>query len=362
MKFSRKNFFGFCMMVSTLILCLSLSVFVYGAGVEKVIVDSDMAGDDMDALLLLLQADNVEVLGVTLSPPYEIREAVGALETRTARILRIVEVTGKTDVGVYPGFAEVLISGPAKGILDPVPGEPTEPYTGFAKIKTRDQHAVDFIIETVNANPGEVNIQVWGPWTNIAVAIRKDPTIAGKIKRIYTMGGMFGIGKPGYIWNYGEGGVIKGEGNFWADAEACYIGMHSGIPLTIAPAEFCMWVKLTKEMVDTIVETDTPVAETFKERQESYESRGRTSSTPWDSMAALAMMAPELMKYAEHEIDIVLSGPAYGVTYAVLPYRMYRYSPPNLSTRIGEEPVTARILYDVDLEAFEDLFVKLMTK
>jgi len=362
MKFSRKNCFRFCIMVSALILCLSISIFAYGAEVEKVIIDSDMAGDDMEALLLCLQADNVEVLGVTLSPPYEIKEAVGQLETRTARILRIVEATGQTDVGVYPGFSQVLISGPAKGIITPVPGEATEPYTGFAKIKTRDKHAVDFIIETVNANPGEVSIQVWGPWTNIAVAIRKDPTIAGKIKRIYAMGGLFGIGKPGYIWNYGEGGVMKGEGNFWADAEACYIVWHSGIPLTIAPAEFCMWVKFTKEMVDTIVKAGTPVAETFKERQAALEKSGSTGSTPWDSMSALAMIAPEIMKYAEHQIDIVTSGPAYGVTYVILPNRIYRYSPPNLSTRIGEEPVTARILYDIDIEAFKDLFIKLMTK
>jgi inosine-uridine nucleoside N-ribohydrolase len=51
------------------------------------------------------------------------------------------------------------------------------------------QDAVDFIIETIHRYPHEVTILEIAPPTNLALAIRKDPTIVPLIKKLVTMAG-----------------------------------------------------------------------------------------------------------------------------------------------------------------------------
>ena len=51
-----------------------------------------------------------------------------------------------------------------------------------------DKGAVDFIIETVNANPGEVEIIALGPVTNIALAMDKNPGAMKRVKKYWPMG------------------------------------------------------------------------------------------------------------------------------------------------------------------------------
>ena len=58
------------------------------------------------------------------------------------------------------------------------------PPGGFAKTQAQKESAVDFIIRTVNANPGQITIIAIGPLTNIAIAIRQEPGLAQKIKKI----------------------------------------------------------------------------------------------------------------------------------------------------------------------------------
>src|SRR5690606_8806019 len=58
-----------------------------------------------------------------------------------------------------------------------------------AKQCPEEKHAVDFIIETVKANPGEIELLAIAPLTNIAMALKKDPSIAKEIPHIYIMGG-----------------------------------------------------------------------------------------------------------------------------------------------------------------------------
>ena len=60
---------------------------------------------------------------------------------------------------------------------------------GFAThTKPAKENAVDFIIETIHQFPHEVTILEIAPPTNLALAMRKDPTIVPLIKQIVTMG------------------------------------------------------------------------------------------------------------------------------------------------------------------------------
>jgi inosine-uridine nucleoside N-ribohydrolase len=102
-------------------------------------------------------------------------------------------------------------------------GEPTYPYAYYPAQRDGSSHAdldgidnaVDFIVKTINDNPdNEVTILAIGPLTNIALALRKDPSIAGKVKEIVYMGGSF--------YMKGNSSAVA-EFNWWADPEAAKI-------------------------------------------------------------------------------------------------------------------------------------------
>ena len=57
---------------------------------------------------------------------------------------------------------------------------------GYAKLpvpqsKAQAQHGVDFLIENVMKNPGEITLVAIGPLTNVAIAIRKEPRFAAAL-------------------------------------------------------------------------------------------------------------------------------------------------------------------------------------
>jgi inosine-uridine nucleoside N-ribohydrolase len=102
-------------------------------------------------------------------------------------------------------------------------GDPTYPYAYYPTQRDGSSHAdpddidnaVDFIIKAINDNPNnEVTILAIGPLTNIALALRKDPSIAGKVKEIVYMGGSF--------YMKGNSSAVA-EFNWWADPEAAKI-------------------------------------------------------------------------------------------------------------------------------------------
>ena len=52
-----------------------------------------------------------------------------------------------------------------------------------------EEHAIFKIIELVKAHPNEIEFLMLGPLTNLAMAVRLDPSIIPLIKRVCIMGG-----------------------------------------------------------------------------------------------------------------------------------------------------------------------------
>ena len=93
----------------------------------------------------------------------------------------------------------------------------------------RSQHAVDAIIDTIEANPGIVLVTL-GPLTNVALAVSRKPSIIANVSRCVIMGG-----NPCC-----EGNVTPAaEYNIWVDPEAARIVMHSGLPIELIGWHLC---------------------------------------------------------------------------------------------------------------------------
>jgi purine nucleosidase len=77
--------------------------------------------------------------------------------------------------------------------------------------------AIDFLVESINAHPGDVAVIAIGPLTNLALAYHADNSIGDKLGLLSLMGGS--------ISAFGIREFFAAEFNFYLDAEAAHIAM-----------------------------------------------------------------------------------------------------------------------------------------
>lgn len=196
---------------------------------KRIIIDTDTAGDDNLAILTALHQPHFLVEGITIAGG-NIR-----FDQQVENALYTIELAGKAgSVPVYKGCPGPLmgLSGKQHVTVEDVHGEDGMGNSWFPKAVQRPEegHAADFIIEKVHEHPHEIHLLAIAPLTNIAMAIKKDPSITGKIAHLYIMGGT----------NNSLGNITPAaEYNFWVDPEAAKIVLHSGISITMAGWEMC---------------------------------------------------------------------------------------------------------------------------
>lgn len=176
------------------------------------LIDTDTASDDAVALIMALRAPDVRVAAITMvAGNVDVDQA-----TRNARFT--VELC-EADVPVFVGAEKPLLRPYQNatwfhgrdGLGDhnyPAPKRPPE-----------KKHAVEAIVETIEANPGLVLVTL-GPLTNIALALARKPSIAQKVDRCVVMGGAPCC----------EGNVTPAaEFNIWVDPDAARMVFLSGM-------------------------------------------------------------------------------------------------------------------------------------
>ena len=183
---------------------------------KKLIIDSDTAGDDAMAIMMAAKCPQIDLLGVTVLPGnVDMKQAL-------ANALMTLEVA-KCDAPVYAG-SETFLTGEVPstfsifgkdGMGDSDIIHPTR--------KAEEGSGIDFIIDTIKKNPGQIEIVELGPCTNLALAIRKAPDVMKNVKKLWIMGSA----------GQGEGNATPvAEFNVYKDAEAVKVVLESGIPIT----------------------------------------------------------------------------------------------------------------------------------
>ncbi|MGW0810570.1 nucleoside hydrolase [Nonomuraea sp. NPDC002799] len=200
---------------------------------KKVLIDCDPGIDD--ALALALAAGSaIDVVGIT---------TVGGnvdLPLTTANALALREFLALGDVPVTPGSAGALLRQTvraahvhgASGLGDVVLPAPERGPS--------DGHAVDFIIETLRAAPGEITLVAIGPLTNVALAVRREPRIVEWARDLVIMGGSYTRG------NHNP----AAEFNMLADPEAAAIVFDAGWTVTMLGLDVTLSALVTSAVLD----------------------------------------------------------------------------------------------------------------
>ncbi|TXK62515.1 nucleoside hydrolase [Alkalisalibacterium limincola] len=178
---------------------------------RPLLIDTDPGIDDALALLMAFGHPDVEVVGLCIAAGN-----VG-LSNTVANALKLCEVAG-VDVPVFPGCATPLVHAAADASY--VHGRDGFGDTGFlpAKRAPESEHAALAMLRLSHRHAGELTLVTLGPMTNLALALRLDPTLPSRIKRLVVMGGAV----------TGQGNtLVPTEFNIGFDPEAAHVALSA---------------------------------------------------------------------------------------------------------------------------------------
>lgn len=328
------------------LLCALLATLAFASPVlaapRLVLIDDDVIGLN-GVPVLLLQAPDVEVLGITTTSGSVWRD------TATAHALRTLEILGRTDIPVVPGavlplvnsqeatkrwegqYGRLVFKGPwtdfwPEGTIQDHPGNTAPdvvPDLPEGKPTTRPstEIAAAFLVRMVRAHPGEITLFATGPMTNIAIAQSLDPSFAANVKELVYMGGSLlprqALDNPSAAQFAREFvNSPRREFNIRWDPEAARIVAHAPWrKVTMVPVDPSTGTQWTDAYLDSLA--STPLTAMMKKTL----PRGFPM---WDELAAMVWLDPEIVTKADTlYIDFETSQTAsYGDTLSwTEPYR-----------------------------------------
>jgi purine nucleosidase len=265
------------------------------------IIDCDPGVDDAIALLLAFAArDRLDVLAVTTVGG----NVPAALTERNARIVR--EIAGREDVPVHRGAAAPLIR-------PPVAASHFHGDSGLGRLpifepaaSAAEAHAAVALVELLMRRPsGTVSVAAMGPLTNLALALRLEPAIAGRLAQVVLMGGA-----------RREGGNItaSAEYNIFADPHAAQVVLACGCPVVVLGLDATHQVRTTPERLAAVGALATPAGRAAAEllafsRDVERKIVGDQPAPLHDPCTIAWLLAPELFTAAPADIAVETASP-----------------------------------------------------
>ncbi len=263
---------------------------------HRVIIDTDPGTDDAMAIILALNSPELKVEALTVVP--------GNVDGRQGleNALKILSLAGRCDVTVAAGaqhpLNQKLITAQfwhGKNGLADVELPP-------AKCKADPRFGPDLIIEMVHKYPHEVTLIPIGPLTNIALAVSKDPSIAGLVKNIVIMGGSI------------TGGNVNGaaEANIYNDPEAAQIVFSAGWMVTMVGSDVGERTLITRKYLSQLQSSHGPQSDFIAKIAEFYltrsEKSGYSGAAMYDPLAVGIAVDPTLGTLKEMHVDVETKG------------------------------------------------------
>lgn len=259
----------------------------------RILLDCDPGHDDVVAIVVASQV--TDLVGITTV-------AGNAPLDHTTRNACLIRDLLRLPVTVHAGAARPLIAEPRfAGFVHGESGldgaDLPEPERG-----PDGDDAVGFIIDSVRADEGLWLVPT-GPLTNIALALRAAPDLAGRVAGISLMGGgTFGNRTP------------AAEFNIWADPEAAAIVFTCGARLQMAGLDVTHRFLVVPERIEDVAALDGEfpalLTDLFRFFRDNYLSRhdGILGAALHDPLAVLALSHPDLFEGTDRHVAVETSG------------------------------------------------------
>ena len=239
------------------------------------LIDTDPGVDDALAILMALADSGHDVVGLTVAAGN-----VGLHHT-VANALKLCEVAGRDDVPVFPGAATPLLHAAPHAAF--VHGEDGFGDTGYVPSPraANDEHAALAILRLSQVHAGRLLLVALGPLTNIALALRLDPTLPERVGRFVVMGGAV----------TGQGNITPAaEFNIHFDPEAAHVVFSAFPRVELADWEAVLRHGLPHDRFGDWLRVGTPRAR-FYDGISAHTRRWAESSRGalWHSADSLAM-------------------------------------------------------------------------
>jgi inosine-uridine nucleoside N-ribohydrolase len=200
---------------------------------RRVILDVDPGIDDAIAILLALRSPELKVEALTTVAGNV------TVERGSENALRVLSLARRTDIPVAKGSARPLRKQLVTATYWHGPNGLGGVELPRSNASLDRRHAVDLMIELVHRYPRDLTIVATGPLTNVALALRKAPSMRHELSEIIVMGGS----------TVGGNETAAAEFNFYVDPDAARVVFESGVPVTMVGLNATRQTLLTRQHV-----------------------------------------------------------------------------------------------------------------
>ena len=270
-----------------------------------IIIDCDPGVDDAIALLLALASPELEVRAVTTVAG----NVPGDRTAENAR--RVLALAGRGDIPVHAGCVGPILGPVMRGKYSGAGGLGGT-LLPEAEAPLAEGHAVDVLTAELSAAAqagAPITVCTLGPFTNLAVALARDPLLARGIRQVVSMAGAFVAG---------GNRTPTAEFNVLADPHAAEIVLRCGAPVVLAPLDVTFQALATptrvaafRAMPGRAVQTAAELI-TFYDRNDP-ERYGEPGGPLHDPCVIAWLLKPELFGTRAANVSVELTeGKCYG--------------------------------------------------
>ena len=295
----------------------------------KLLIDTDPGVDD--ALAIMLAHKHADVVALTIAAGN-----VGLSHT-VANALKLVDIIG-ANTPVFAGGAQPLVLPAADAAF--VHGNDGFGDTGYiaSERNLESEHAAHAILRLSHEYAGELVIACIAPLTNLALALKLDPTLPQRIAKLVVMGGA--------VTGRGNTHLIPAEFNIGFDPEAAHVVFSSWPQFTLVDWELTVRHGIEFHLLDRWLSNHSSVAKFYdsisaKTRAWTVQ-RGRPRLMVADALALATVLESDMvLQIEQRHVAIELNGAlTRGATVV------------DWDKRLGNSP-NAEIVLDVDQARFE---------
>lgn len=233
------------------------------------VLDTDIGTDVDDALALTfsLASPELDLIAVTIVD--------GDVDTRARMAARLLGMAGRPDIPVIKGESKPIAAGrgptwfghEGKGLLDLAWDGP--------EAEILPQSAAEWIVETSRDRPFQ--LCAVGPFSNVAAAVRLDPTLPQRLPKLTVMGGMVFAEHYDPPWQrfFAQTGLPPNhmDHNSNSDVRAAYIMANAGFDMTWVTAELTFCTTMNRDTMEAFRATGSTLGDRLARMLEIWSSQ-----------------------------------------------------------------------------------------